>query len=54
MVRTSLYPLAVLRSRLQLQKQHLVYRNTVHALVDTARSEGIRGLFRVRFFSLFL
>ncbi|KAK6729729.1 hypothetical protein RB195_006654 [Necator americanus] len=45
-VRTVLYPLAVLRSRLQLQKQHTVYRNTLEAFVSISKSEGIRGLYR--------
>lgn len=43
-----LYPLAVLRSRLQLQKQHTVYRNTLHAFIDISKKEGFRGLYRVR------
>ncbi|WKX91775.1 hypothetical protein Q1695_010087 [Nippostrongylus brasiliensis] len=45
-VRTVLYPLAVLRSRLQLQKQHTVYRSTLHAFASISRREGIRGLYR--------
>ncbi|TKR59969.1 hypothetical protein L596_029571 [Steinernema carpocapsae] len=45
-VRTCLYPLAVLRSRLQLQKQHTVYRGTMDAFFSIAKHEGIRGLYR--------
>uniref|UniRef100_A0A0K0DA93 Mitochondrial carrier protein n=1 Tax=Angiostrongylus cantonensis TaxID=6313 RepID=A0A0K0DA93_ANGCA len=45
-VRTCLYPLTVLRSRLQLQKQHTVYRNTWSAFTSIFKQEGIPGLFR--------
>ncbi|XGW19293.1 hypothetical protein V3C99_003265 [Haemonchus contortus] len=45
-VRMCLYPLAVLRSRLQLQKQHTVYTSTWDAFVNISRKEGIRGLYR--------
>ncbi|CAD6184133.1 unnamed protein product [Caenorhabditis auriculariae] len=45
-VRTGLYPLAVLRSRMQLQKQTTVYRNTMHAYRDILQQEGLRGLYR--------
>ncbi|CAI4222392.1 unnamed protein product [Auanema sp. JU1783] len=45
-VRTALYPLNVLRSRLQLQKQHTVYRGTFHAFTDIWKTEGFRGLYR--------
>ncbi|CAD5233997.1 unnamed protein product [Bursaphelenchus xylophilus] len=45
-VRTLLYPLAVLRARLQLQKQTSVYRNTWHAFTSIAKYEGIRGLYK--------
>ncbi|VDK67214.1 unnamed protein product [Cylicostephanus goldi] len=41
-----LYPFAVVRSRLQLQKQHAVYKNTLDAFVNISKKEGIRGLFR--------
>lgn len=46
-VRTTLYPLAVLRSRLLLQKQHTVYRSTLEAFISISKKEGFRGLFRV-------
>ncbi|KAK0426698.1 hypothetical protein QR680_009852 [Steinernema hermaphroditum] len=45
-VRTALYPLAVLRSRLQLQKQTTVYRGTFDAFFSIAKHEGARGLYR--------
>ncbi|EPB77509.1 hypothetical protein ANCCEY_03418 [Ancylostoma ceylanicum] len=45
-VRTVLYPLAVLRSRLQLQKQHTVYKNTLDAFINISKKEGFRGLYR--------
>ncbi|KAK6040191.1 hypothetical protein COOONC_22303 [Cooperia oncophora] len=45
-VRMFLYPLAVLRSRLQLQKQHTVYKSTWNAFVSISKTEGIRGLYR--------
>ncbi|CAD5229851.1 unnamed protein product [Bursaphelenchus okinawaensis] len=45
-VRTCLYPLAVLRARLQLQKQTSVYRNTWHAFKSIAKYEGARGLYK--------
>uniref|UniRef100_A0A7E4W1H7 Mitochondrial carrier protein n=1 Tax=Panagrellus redivivus TaxID=6233 RepID=A0A7E4W1H7_PANRE len=45
-VRTVLYPLAVLRARLQLQKQSTVYRSTWHAFTNIAKYEGVRGLYR--------
>ncbi|VDM57252.1 unnamed protein product [Angiostrongylus costaricensis] len=45
-VRTCLYPLTVLRSRLQLQKQHTVYRSTWNAFTSIFKQEGIPGLFR--------
>ncbi|CAI2351082.1 unnamed protein product [Caenorhabditis sp. 36 PRJEB53466] len=45
-IRTGLYPLAVLRSQLQLQKQNTVYRSTLHAYRDIWRHEGFRGLYR--------
>ncbi|CAB3409612.1 unnamed protein product [Caenorhabditis bovis] len=45
-IRTALYPLAVLRSQLQLQKQNTVYRSTLHAYSDISRREGFRGLYR--------
>ncbi|KJH51184.1 26S proteasome subunit P45 family protein [Dictyocaulus viviparus] len=49
-VRTCLYPLAVLRSRLQLQKQHTVYSSTMDALTHIWKQEGFRGLYRASFF----
>lgn len=45
-VRTCLYPLGVLRSRLQLQKQHTVYTSTWNAFTSIFKQEGIAGLFR--------
>ncbi|KAH7721953.1 Protein Y43C5B.3 [Aphelenchoides avenae] len=45
-VRIMLYPLAVVRSRLQLQKQTTVYRSSWDAFRSIARYEGVRGLYR--------
>lgn len=52
-VRTVLYPLAVLRARLQLQKQKTVYRNTWHAFKSIAKYEGVQGLYRGFWVSIF-
>ncbi|CAI5452849.1 unnamed protein product [Caenorhabditis angaria] len=45
-IRTALYPLSVLRSQLQLQKQNTIYKNTFDAYKDISKREGIRGLYR--------
>lgn len=45
-VRTCLYPLSVLRARMQLQKQTTVYRSTWHAFTNIIKHEGFTGLYR--------
>jgi hypothetical protein len=41
-----LYPMSVIKSRLQLQKQSTVYRGTIHAFTSILRQEGIKALYR--------
>jgi len=41
-----LYPLTLVRTRLQVQNQSDVYRGTWHAFGKIAKNEGIRGLYR--------
>ncbi|MFH4984330.1 hypothetical protein AB6A40_011039, partial [Gnathostoma spinigerum] len=45
-VRCFLYPMSVVKSRLQLQKQEAVYRGMRQAFVHIARTEGIGALYR--------
>uniref|UniRef100_A0A914IEN1 Uncharacterized protein n=1 Tax=Globodera rostochiensis TaxID=31243 RepID=A0A914IEN1_GLORO len=45
-VRGLLYPLSVVKSRLQLQKQNNVYSGMRHAFVDIVRNEGMVALYR--------
>uniref|UniRef100_A0A914UMF0 Solute carrier family 25 member 44 n=2 Tax=Plectus sambesii TaxID=2011161 RepID=A0A914UMF0_9BILA len=45
-IRCLLYPMSVIKSRLQLQKQNSVYRGTTHAITDMVKTEGFRGLYR--------
>ncbi|XP_044742631.1 solute carrier family 25 member 44 [Chrysoperla carnea] len=45
-IRCFLYPLTVVRTRLQLQKNHAFYSGTFDALTQIYQSEGPRGLYR--------
>ncbi|KAI6242200.1 hypothetical protein M3Y99_00261100 [Aphelenchoides fujianensis] len=45
-VRCLLYPMSVVKSRLQLQKQNNVYRGTTHAFSSIVRTEGVSALYR--------
>lgn len=45
-VRCFLYPLTLVRTRLQVQYQNDVYRGTFDAFRKIAASEGVRGLYR--------
>ncbi|KAI6222761.1 hypothetical protein M3Y95_00928000 [Aphelenchoides besseyi] len=45
-VRCLLYPMSVVKSRLQLQKQNNVYRGTTHAFSSILRTEGFTALYR--------
>lgn len=46
-VRASLYPLTVVKTRLQIQKQSTVYKGTFDALSKIYSTEGIAGLYKV-------
>ncbi|CAJ0955027.1 unnamed protein product, partial [Mesorhabditis belari] len=45
-IRCLLYPMSVVKSRLQLQKQDNVYRGMRHAFVEIVRQEGFTALYR--------
>ena len=45
-VRCFLYPLTLIRTRLQVQYQSAVYLGTYDAFKKIVRSEGVRGLYR--------
>ncbi|CAD5207691.1 unnamed protein product [Bursaphelenchus okinawaensis] len=45
-VRCMLYPMSVVKSRLQLQKQNNVYRGMTHAFSSILKSEGPTALYR--------
>lgn len=51
-IRGALYPITVVRSRLQLQKQNTVYRSMRHAFFDMFRKEGFTGFYRGFFMAL--
>lgn len=51
-IRCALYPITVVRSRLQLQKQNTIYKNMRHAFVDMFRKEGFTGFYRGFFMAL--
>uniref|UniRef100_F1LEV4 Solute carrier family 25 member 44 n=1 Tax=Ascaris suum TaxID=6253 RepID=F1LEV4_ASCSU len=53
-IRCLLYPMSVVKSRLQLQKQNTVYRGMRHAFIHILRNEGFTALYRVRSTSQFL
>lgn len=44
-VQTFLYPLVLLRIRLQLQEGSQVYRGLLHATTSILKEEGFRGLY---------
>lgn len=44
-LRSILYPLTVIKTRLQVQVHHSVYRGTFDAFVKILRNEGFRGLY---------
>ncbi|CAD6196271.1 unnamed protein product [Caenorhabditis auriculariae] len=45
-IRCLLYPMSVVKSRLQLQRQNNVYRGMRHAFVEIVRTEGVSALYR--------
>uniref|UniRef100_F1L6P2 Solute carrier family 25 member 44 n=1 Tax=Ascaris suum TaxID=6253 RepID=F1L6P2_ASCSU len=45
-IRCLLYPMSVVKSRLQLQKQNTVYRGMRHAFIHILRNEGFTALYR--------
>ncbi|VDM74095.1 unnamed protein product, partial [Strongylus vulgaris] len=45
-IRCFLYPMSVVKSRLQLQRQNNVYRNMRHAFTEILRTEGMGALYR--------
>lgn len=48
-VRGMLYPLSVVKTRIQIQRQNSVYSGSLfRTLSDVYRQEGIRGLYKVR------
>lgn len=45
-IRCFLYPMSVVKSRLQLQRQNNMYKGMRHAFVEILRSEGVGALYR--------
>ncbi|KAI1695584.1 mitochondrial carrier protein domain-containing protein [Ditylenchus destructor] len=45
-IRSALYPMQVVKARLQLQQQNNVYRGMTHAFFDIFRKEGFFALYR--------
>jgi solute carrier family 25, member 44 len=45
-VRTLLYPLSLVRTRLQVQARGSLYKGTIHALRTVAKYEGFSGLYK--------
>jgi solute carrier family 25 protein 44 len=45
-VRSFLYPIVLVRTRLQVQIQSSIYKGTWHALTTTVRYEGFRALYK--------
>ncbi|XP_067653516.1 solute carrier family 25 member 44-like [Haliotis asinina] len=45
-IRTLLYPVTLVKTRLQIQKGHTIYKGTFDAFVKIARNEGLSGLYR--------
>lgn len=52
-VRCFLYPLTLVRTRLQVQHQNAVYKGTLDAFQKIFRSEGLQGLYRGFWISCF-
>lgn len=46
MLRSALYPLVLVRTRLQVQKQNTVYTGSLDAFRKIIRTEGFSGLYR--------
>lgn len=53
-VRCLLYPMSVIKSRLQLQNQNNVYNGMRHAFKDIVKKEGYGALYRVSLRVIFL
>lgn len=49
-LRSVLYPLVLVRTRLQVQKQNTVYTGSLDAFKKIIRTEGFCGLYRGEFF----
>ncbi|GMT08092.1 hypothetical protein PENTCL1PPCAC_30266 [Pristionchus entomophagus] len=45
-IRCFLYPMSVVKSRLQLQRQNNMYKGMRHAFVDIVKKEGVGALYR--------
>jgi len=52
-IRCFLYPLTLIRTRLQVQNQHAQYKGTFDAYKQISRTEGFRGLYRGFWISCF-
>merc|ERR1719187_1443232 len=52
-IRCFLYPLTLIRTRLQIQNQHAQYKGTFDAYKQISRTEGFRGLYRGFWISCF-
>ena len=47
-VRGALYPMSMIKTRMQIQRQDSVYKGMGDALKQVYRTEGYRGLYKVR------
>lgn len=45
-IRGLLHPLTVIKTRLQIQHQHSVYRGTIHAFFKIYKAEGFKALYK--------
>ncbi|KAF5298414.1 hypothetical protein FQR65_LT18543 [Abscondita terminalis] len=45
-VRCALYPLTLIKTRLQIQKQNVIYRGMIDAYIKIYRREGVSGLYK--------
>ncbi|KAG1710390.1 Enoyl-CoA delta isomerase 2, mitochondrial [Nymphon striatum] len=45
-IRGILYPLTVIKTRIQIQHQHSVYRGTIHAFLKISQTEGFKALYK--------